>query len=71
MKQDIRKRTSVIISRDGQYLVGFNFFLRWSNSPFDAWHTRDIEAARMVADKIGGKMVLFNPVAGQIKEIAR
>ena len=71
MKNDLRKRTTIVIEKDGEYLVGFNFFLRWSVSPYDAWHTRNREAAQMVADKIGGRMVLFNPVVNQLRTLER
>ena len=64
---DLRTRTTIVIEKDGAFLVGFNFFLRWSSSPFDAWHTRDKETAQKVADRIGGRMVLFNPVVGQMR----
>lgn len=43
--------------------------LRWSISPWDAWITRDTETARKVADRVGGEIMLFNPVAGQIRKI--
>lgn len=71
MKNDLRKRTTIVIEKDGKYLVGFNFFLRWSVSPYDAWNTRNREAAQMVADKIGGRMVLFNPVVNQLRTLER
>lgn len=45
--------------------------LRWSLSKWDAWRTRDMEAARKVARRVGGELLLFNPVAGQMREIER
>ena len=69
MKQDIRLQTCLIIESQGQYLVGFNgFALRWSESYSDAWRTRDIDAARMVVDRFGGSIMLFNPVARQLRK---
>ena len=68
MKGDIRKKTGLIIRKGSEYLVGailYSTDLRWSSSPWDAWITRNTEAARRVAEKVGGEMVLFNPVAGQ------
>ena len=70
MKEDIRRKTCLIIRRGNEYLVGtilYSTDLRWSRSPWDAWATRDREKARMVAEKVGGVPVLFNPVAGQMK----
>lgn len=69
---DIRRETCLIIRRENEYLVGRVIYtgeLRWSLSPWDAWRTRDIEAARRVAGRVGGVPVLFNPIAGQMKEV--
>ncbi len=65
---DIRKRTCVIIRRNGEYLVGRNMTLdglKWSIYAYDAWRTRNIETARDVARSTGGVMVLFNPIVNQ------
>ena len=37
----------------------------------DAWRTRDIETAEMVADRFGGNVMLFNPVARQLRKFRR
>ena len=69
---EIRRKTCIIIEKDGEYLVGtilYSTDLRWSTSPFDAWMTRDRRAAKMVADATGGKMVLFNPIINKMKEM--
>ena len=61
-----------MIRKNGEYLVGTilgSKELRWSNTPYDAWKTRDMEKARRVAKRTGGIMVLFNPVVRQIKVI--
>ena len=68
MNDEIRKQTAIIIEKDGEFLIGFCHFLRWGSSYFDAWRTRDIEAAQMVAEKTNGRMMLFNPIAGSIRE---
>ena len=65
---DIREHTGLIIKKDGYYLVGtilYSTDLRWSASPYDAWKTRRRESAQRVAEKVGGEILLFNPVAGQ------
>lgn len=67
---DIRRETCIIIEKDGEYLVGTILYseeLRWSGSPYDAWRTRRKEDAARVAGKVGGEMVLFNPVVNQRK----
>lgn len=67
---DIRLLTCVIIRKNGEYLVGRTLGtgnLRWSNSPHDAWRTRNREEAKRLARRVGGVTMLFNPAAGQIK----
>ena len=69
---DIRRCTGIIIEKDHEYLVGcilYSTDLRWSKSPYDAWITRNIGHAEMVARKVGGERVLFNPVARQIRRM--
>lgn len=65
MKDDIRKKTCIIIRKNNRYLVSRKitcFDLRWSESRNDAWKTRNKELAAKVARKTGGIMVLFNPI---------
>ena len=67
---DIREKTGIIIKKNGLFLVAYCIGteeLRWSSSPWDAWITRDREAARFVSDRINGVRMLFNPVAGQLR----
>ena len=55
-----------------EYLIGtilYSTDLRWSRSPYDAWRTRRKEDAERVAGKVGGEMVLFNPIVKQMKVI--
>lgn len=69
---DIRLKTALIIRKDGKYLQGKKMMqneLKWTDSPWDAWKTRIRAEARSVQEKVGGEIVLFNPVAGQIKEM--
>ena len=70
MKDDIRKKTCLIIRKNGQYLVGkilWSTDLRWSYSPHDAWRTRNRETAEDMARKTGGIVMLFNPVVNQLR----
>ena len=72
-REALRRETCIIIRKNGEYLVGAVLHsreLRWSYSSFDAWRTRDREAARRVAGVSGGEMVLFNPIIGKIKELS-
>ena len=67
---NIREQTGIIIQKDGMFLVGLVLGgpeLRWSSSPWDAWRTRRRDKAFIVSEKIGGKRMLFNPVAGQLR----
>lgn len=69
---DIRKATCIVIAKDGQFLVGticYSTELRWSTSIYDAWQTRDRGKAEMVARKVGGVMMLFNPITNQRREM--
>jgi hypothetical protein len=70
MKEDIRKKTCLIIRKNGEYLVGTILYskdLRWSNSPYDAWRTRDRNKAEEYARRTGGIVMLFNPIARQMR----
>ena len=70
MKDDIRKATCIIIRKNGQYLqsrILYSDDLRWTESPYDAWKTRDREKAEEVARETGGITVLFNPVVYQMR----
>ena len=70
MTMDIRLLTCIIIRKNTKFLVGRvlgSSELRWSDSPHDAWRTRDKEAARDMARKTGGIMMLFNPAVGQLR----
>lgn len=69
---NIRKETRLIVRRGAEFLVGTILGgpdLKWSRSPWDAWGTREREKAKMVARRIGGELWLFNPVAGQLREV--
>lgn len=64
---DIRKKTCLIIRKNGEYLAGriiFSTDLRWSIYRHEAVRTRDIEKAKKVARKTGGILMLFNPITG-------
>ena len=72
MKDDIRRKTCIIIRKNNRYLVSRKiscFDLRWSESRNDAWRTRNMELAAKVARKTGGIMVLFNPIIQKTKVI--
>ena len=71
-REALRRETCIIIRKNGEYLVGTILYsrdLRWSYSAFDAWRTRDREAARRVARVVGGVLVLFNPIIGKTGEM--
>ena len=70
---DIRLKTGMIIRRGCEYLVARQIGTRkliWSQSPWDAWITRRKEDAERIAHATGGDVMLFNPVAGQIRELS-
>ena len=67
---DIREYTRIIIRKNSKFLVGYVLYsdqLRWSDSPHDAWWTRNKEDAQDMARVSDGVMMLFNPVVGQLR----
>ena len=71
---NIRLATGLIIRKGPDFLVGtvlYSTELRWSWSPWDAWRTRNWKEAEDIARVTGGDLWLFNPVAGQLKEVER
>jgi len=69
---NIRLLTQIIVKKGNEFLVGTVLGgpeLKWSASAWDAWNTRDIRKAQRVARAIGGELWLFNPVAGQLREV--
>lgn len=73
MREDIRLRTKLIIRKDGYWLQGVCFLTQevlWCADAWAAWGTRDREAALRVAQRVGGAEIwLFNPVAGQKRQL--
>lgn len=70
MKRKVSERTVVIIGRDGKYITGTVLggrTLKWSSSPYDAWSTRSIGIARIIAEQVGCDLFLFNPIISQTK----
>ena len=66
---DIRRMTVLIIRKNRRFLYGRNVLGRlvWGNSQWDAWRTRIRANARSIQQKVGGEIMLFNPVSGQIR----
>ena len=60
----------VIITKNGGYLVGVPYtdtlMVRWSVNKYDAAQFRRRRIARRVADRVGGRVVIFNPLNGNI-----
>lgn len=70
MKDDIRKKTCLIIRRNGEYLAGRilgSKDLRWSIYAHEAWQTRDRAKAEKIARRTGGIVMLFNPIVRQMR----
>lgn len=66
---DIRLYTRVIIRKNRRYLQCKSTIsgeLIWTTSKYDAWWTRDAEAARLIARKTGGIAMLWNPIVGKV-----
>ena len=68
---NVRIYTNLIVYKDGKYLQGCVFGmheLKWSDSPWDAWMTRERADAIRVAHAVKGELFLFNPIVGQIRK---
>ena len=64
---DIRKKTCLIIKKNGEYLAGrilWSTQLRWSIYRHEAARTRNIDKAKHIARITGGVLMLFNPITG-------
>ena len=73
MRPDIRGKTVLIIEKDGKYYCGRMMVTGrqiWRETPYDARKTRKRELAVMAAQKYGGRVVLFNPIVGRVREVA-
>ncbi|MBQ2462963.1 MAG: hypothetical protein II504_11065 [Clostridia bacterium] len=69
---DIREATCIIIRKNREFLQGTEWITHrpmWTPYKWNAWRTRDKAEAAEVARKTGGVMVLFNPIARQMKVI--
>lgn len=66
----IREHTCLIVRKDRRYLVGVSIMgrLNWSAYRYDAWRTWSGQSAEMVARRVGGDLMLFNPITGDVAE---
>ena len=64
------QETKFIIVKNGEYLVAVpysdNPFVRWSNSKFDAARFWRRSTAVKVANRVGGRVLEFNPITGVV-----
>ena len=70
MKDEIRKKTCIIIRKNGEYLVGTilgSTDLRWSLYASEAWRTRNRQLAERIAKKVGGILMLYNPIINEAR----
>ena len=58
-----------VIKKDGRYLVGCPYddscFLRWSDSPYDGYKSKNFDRTRRMAYLLGGKVKRFNQLNGK------
>ena len=69
---DIRTKTCIIIRKNRLFLQGKECFTndpKWTQYRHQAWRTRNRQKAERIARIVGGVMVLYNPIADQIKVI--
>ena len=68
----IRRQTSLVVAKDGKFLQCRNMVtgeIEWSQHLSHAWRTRNRKDAAMVARKLGGRLMLFNPIIWRTKEL--
>ena len=71
-REAIRRKTCLIIRKNGRYLKGRSMLtneVEWTWSAYEAWKTRDRETAENVARATGGVLVLFNPIVNRTRLI--
>ena len=67
-KNEIRRKTCLIIRKNGRYLKGRSMLtneVEWTWSAYEAWRTRDRALAEEVAKATGGILMLFNPIVNR------
>ena len=59
-----------LVIKNWQYLVSApyadTFFVRWSNDKYDGMRIHRYRLAKMLADRLGGRVVEFNPLNGRV-----
>ena len=65
-----RERDMWIVRKDRQYLLSIVHpsaaVAQWTQYYFDCWRTHFRAEATMVAKKVGGEVVRFNPILGKV-----
>lgn len=71
MQNDIRLRTKLVLKRGNHFLVGRDCFgkIKWSIDVYDAWTTRIMANAELLARYLGADIYLFNNITGDIKQL--
>ena len=62
--------TWFIVTKNGEYLVAAPYadtlMVRWSNSKYDGYRMKRYRLAKMVATRVGGRVVEFNTITGAV-----
>ena len=69
---DIRRKTCIIIRKDGEYVASRMMrsnYIRMTIYAHEAAKTRDRALAERVARAIGGTMMLYNDITRDIREM--
>ena len=68
----IEGRKSWIVRRGSEYLVAMAYIdkrmVRWSTSAYDAARIQDRDKAEKVAGVVGGTVVIFDRITGDVEE---
>lgn len=56
-----------IIKKGRQYLLRFDGIdIRYTSSTYDSWWNKNFDSAIRIAKAIGGKVMKFNPITGDV-----
>ena len=64
------KNERYIVQKGKKFLMGKPYddsaFCRFSSSPYDGWQSRNFNECIVIAKQIGGKVMLFNRLTGDL-----
>lgn len=68
----MRKKTVLVIRKERWYLSRVEMLTKrviWIPYLSDAWSTREIGKARLLAEKFGAQIMMFNPIVWEVRTL--